>query len=257
MALTPPFFFGPGRSQMENGLDLLIRLQLLDREIERNRADLDRIPQEMKIAEAENSEARGEYEAVEAGLAGVAAAQKACEKQKEEGRVRLADYRNKLLSIRTNTEYRTMLDQIKFVEQSMDDLDSRTLELMYAEDEVRGKLDAARRKWEHSRDRAERKKVLLGERSVELKASLSELESRRADLAPSLNIRLLRKYEQLRSAGKRVAVVGLVRNACGGCMTNVPPQNAVEIEQGTTYNCPICGRFVVCSGDLASPVDGE
>lgn len=235
---------------MEIGLEPLVRLQQVDAEIERVREDLDRIPQELRIADEELAEAQGEFEAFERELGEAVSGQKACEKKKAESKLLLADYRNKLLSIRTNAEYKAMLDQIRFVEQTIDDQDSRTLELMYAEDESRGRLENARMKFDRGRQRVERKRQLLGERSVDLQARLDELVAKRSEIAPAVNIRLSRKYEQLRTAGKRVAVVPLSRGACGGCMTHVPPQNAVEIEQGATYNCPICGRFVVCSFEM-------
>jgi predicted nucleic acid-binding Zn-ribbon protein len=232
---------------MESGLELLVKLQQLDAEIESVRDELERIPQELRIADEELAQARTDLDSFEEELAGIVAGQKDCERKKVESKALLTDYRNKLLSIRTNDEYRAMLGQIGFVEKQIDDLDSRTIELMYAEDEARGRLDGARTKFERSSQRTDRKKQLLTEKSAGLQASLDDLHARRAEIAPTVNIRLSRKYEQLRTAGKRVAVVQLQKGACGGCMTNVPPQNAVEIEQGATYSCPICGRFVVCS----------
>lgn len=254
---APPLSFCSERSLMDSDLDLLVRLQQVDAEIERASEDLGRIPQEVRIAEEELASSRGEYEAVEHELEQLLQGQKDCERKKADSRALLADYRGKLLQIRNNTEYRAMLDQIGFVEQAMDETDSRILELMYSEDEARAKLETARMKYDRSVQRTERKKQLLQERASELKASLGKLEARRAELAPLVGVRLGRRYEQLRGAGRRMAVVSLQRGACGGCMTNVPPQNAVEIEQGATYNCPICGRFVVCSADLEKSIHGE
>jgi predicted nucleic acid-binding Zn-ribbon protein len=124
---------------MESGLELLVKLQQLDAEIESVRDELERIPQELRIADEELAQARTDLDSFEEELAGIVAGQKDCERKKVESKALLTDYRNKLLSIRTNDEYRAMLGQIGFVEKQIDDLDSRTIELMYAEDEARGR----------------------------------------------------------------------------------------------------------------------
>ncbi|MBN1434864.1 hypothetical protein JW921_08900, partial [Candidatus Fermentibacterales bacterium] len=113
----------------------------------------------------------------------------------------------------------------------------------------REKLEEARRHHERELDRARKRKDILSRRAVELRQELESLERKREALASEINIRFLRKYEQLRASGKAEAVVGLSNGNCGGCLTVVPPQNALEIRQGILYHCPICGRFIVWSED--------
>lgn len=232
---------------MDVSLAALCRLQDIDSELDRDREELESLPRERRLVEEELTAAAGEHVRAEEARAALAEAQKHCEKEKAEARTRLAEYRTKLLSLKTNAEYRLMLDQIAFVERRMDELDSRTLELMYEDDAAREALQEAARRLDRHRERARRKLDLIEARQAELERTLEALSARRADLLPSINVRLLRKYEQLRSSGKSAAVVDLVRGACGGCLTRIPPQNAVEIGQGAGYTCPICGRFVIAS----------
>ncbi|NLP05025.1 hypothetical protein GX411_03620 [Candidatus Fermentibacteria bacterium] len=231
------------------GLRLLFALQMLDSEMDRTRSDLERIPGEMAIADKELVSAREEYAGAEKKLAEIREGQVACEKERSEATARMADYRTRQSSLKTNEEYRAMTAQIEFVRQAIDAIDVRVIELMYAEDEEKAGLEAAKRKLDRSMERVQRKKQLLEQRAEDLERALRDIESRRAALVPDINIRLLRKYEQLRASGKPNAVVQLTRCACGGCLTHVPPQHAVEIEAGTMYNCPICGRFVVSGGE--------
>jgi hypothetical protein len=238
---------GSGSGDIGLALALLVKLQMMDHELDRARADLARIPSEIAIAEEELEEAQREFSAFEKSLEAVIQSQRQCEKEKTDSRLKLAEYRNKLLSLKTNTEYKAMLDQISFVERAMDGLDSRSIELMYAEDGEREKLEAAKRKLERSRERTSKKKLILEERRADLAARIDRMQGDRAGLLPEINVRFLRKYEQLRVSGKANAVVELSRGACGGCLTNVPPQHAVEIEAGANYTCPICGRYIVCS----------
>ncbi len=241
---------------MEGSLSGLLMLQEVDLLLDRERAELAGIPGELSIVEAELAAARNDFAGVESRLADLASAQKKCESEKTEARQKLAEYRTKLLSLRTNAEYKAMLEQIAYVEKRIDDIDSRTLELMYEEDGTRGSIEDARKKLDRYSERASKKKELLAEREKTLREEVSRLEGDRTARAAEVPVRLLRKYEQLRMSGRSSAVVGLVRGACGGCHTNVPPQNAVEIGQGISYSCPICGRYVVDLDGNRGPAEG-
>ena len=118
-----------------------------------------------------------------------------------------------------------------------------------AEDEARELHSEASKRHERALERASRRREILKQRASELQSVIEELEERRAELASATSVRLVRKYEQLRSAGKSEAVVGLLNGNCGGCLTVVPAQNAVEIKNGVTYICPICGRYIVWTED--------
>ncbi len=234
---------------MDKNIEDLLCLQELDRRLDRTRDDLDRIPKEIEIHDREIQKHRDTFAGFEQSLEEVRTEQIKCTGDKEDAQKRLADYKNQLLSLKTNQEYRAMLLQISSVEQLIDDLDSRVIELMYREDETTDDIENARKVLDRSVQRAEKRKELLSVEKVELEEQTKTLIFEREESAGTVNIRFLRKYEQLRSAGKGLAVVGLIRGACGGCMTNVPPQSAVEIAQGHTFTCPICGRFVVWTDD--------
>ncbi len=241
---------------MEGSLSGLLMLQEVDLLLDREKAELAGIPGELSLVEAELAAARTEFENVESRLADLASSQKKCESEKAEARQKLAEYRTKLLSLRTNAEYKAMLEQIAYVEKRIDDIDSRTLELMYEEDGARGSIEEARKKLDRYSERASKKKEFLTEREKSLREEISRLEGDRTARAAEVSVRLLRKYQQLRGSGRSSAVVGLERGACGGCHTNVPPQNAVEIGQGVSYSCPICGRYVVDLDGNRPPAEG-
>lgn len=232
-------------ADVEQTLSGLLKLQESDTMLDRAKAELAGIPGELALVESELSAARAEFSSVEAKLSELATILKKCEEEKADSRRKLAEYKTKLLSLKTNAEYKAMLEQISFVERRMDDLDSRTLETMYDEDAARKDIAEAGRKLERYSERAKRKTELLAERESVLRAEVDRLSGERSGTASAVPIRLLRKYEQLRASGRSCAVVGLVRGACGGCHTNIPPQNAVEISQGISYSCPICGRYIV------------
>ena len=234
---------------MEEALRQLVRIQKLDLDMDATERELEQIPVDLHDQDREIEALGRELASVEQRLDDVIDDQKEVASRKEESRKNLAEYKTRLTALKTNQEYRAMLSQIEYAEQTIDDLDSRAIELMYAEDEARSQLEDARRKHDRVVERALRRKSLLEERASGLESQLSELREARAEIASSASTRFVRKYEQLRKAGKGEAVVGLMNGNCGGCLTVVPPQNAVEIKNGEVYNCPICGRFIVWTDD--------
>jgi hypothetical protein len=234
---------------MEEYIEQLLDLQKLDVRLDRLREDLERIPAEIAIHERDKEKHRRSHEKVESDLREAERLRGERESEKKDNENRLVEYRKQLHDLKTNQEYRAMLRQIEHAEKRVDELESEILELLYQEEENGELIERARKKLEKSVDRCERRKRALQQERRELEEEVAGLEEQRGEIASEIRQRYLRKYQQLRRAGKGKAVVGLVRGACGGCMTNVPPQSALEIKSSKTFTCPICGRFVVWTED--------
>lgn len=234
---------------MEEYLQQLIDLQDADRKLDRLRRDLERIPDEIEAQQREVESREAEHRAAEQSLREIVEEQEECERRKEELIAKLAEYKNQLLKLKTNEEYRAMLEQIAYTESKIDEMDSRILELMYSQEEAETELEESRKRMERAVQRSRKRIDLLREEQRELQEDVRCRTEERDGLAELIRPRYLRKYDQLRTAGKGQVVVGLLHGACGGCRTNVPPQSAVEIKGGAVFTCPICGRFVVWTED--------
>lgn len=234
---------------MKEDLKRLLQMQDIDSRIDRVQSEMDEIPREKLIHERELEKQQKEFLKEEKKLEGVREASSSCESEKKMTEEKLAEFKNKLLEMKTNEAYRAMLEQIKYAENKLGELDSRIIEHMYEEEEAEACLDDARKVWERNRKRFEKRQEILDGQLEVLKENMEELRAQRQEAALQMSKRLLDKYEQLRSSGKGLVVVGLQDGNCGGCLTNIPPQTAVEISQGSTFICPICGRFVVWTED--------
>lgn len=240
---------------MEERIAKLMDLQNLDRKLDRTRADLDSIPGEMMIHRKEMDAHENSLTQFETALESCRKSQSSLKSEQQDFRTRVSEYRTKLLSIRTNDEYRAMLKQIDYALGRIDDMDTGLLELMEEEENLEGRLEKARRDLERYRSRYESRCEMLSGRRHQLESQLDRLTREREAAASRVDLKLLRKYEQARNSGRQEIVVGLKSGACGGCLTNVPPQNGVEIRGGCTFDCPMCGCFVVWTDD--SSLSGE
>ncbi len=234
---------------MEEPIKRLLLLQETDRKLDRVKADMEAIPRELQVHRREIEEHRLRFRGVEEALESNRAGQEALKAEQQELRSRVAEYRTRLLSIKTNDEYRAMLKQIDYALGKVDDMDTALLEAMEAEDEARAEVEKAGRELERYERRYEARKEMLEGKAAQLETELSALEAEREVVASSIDVRYYRKYRQARRSGRPEIVVGLRGGACGGCLTNVPPQNGVDIKGGNTFLCPMCGSFVVWTED--------
>ncbi|MCD4848707.1 MAG: hypothetical protein K8R76_11025 [Candidatus Aegiribacteria sp.] len=234
---------------MNDDLKKLISLQEIDSRIDRVSAEMEEIPREKRIHEREIKLQRSDYENEKKKIEEISKMNRGSSDEKEKSLKELADFKNKLLEMKTNEAYRTMLEQIKYSENKISELDIKLLELMYEEESAEENLKETKRIWERNEERFKKRQNILDGQLEVLEENIRELRNDREKIKSDISIRLLDKYEQLRSAKKGNVIVGLNRGACGGCLTNLPPQTAVEINQGLAFTCPICGRFVIWMDD--------
>ena len=84
---------------------------------------------------------------------------------------------------------------------------------------------------------------IIGETEKEEQEYRAEAEGAREKVDP----RLLASYERIRRNYRNgLAVVAIVRDACGGCYNAIPPQRQSEIKQRKKIIvCENCGRILV------------
>ena len=234
---------------MNDELKKLISLQEIDSRIDRMSTEMEEIPREKRIHERENKSQRSDYENEKKKIEEIKEINQKTSAEKENTVKELAEFKNKLLEMKTNEAYRTMLVQIKYAENKISELDVKQLELMYEEESSEENLKEAQRIWERNEERFQKRQNILDGQLEVLEENIREFRNEREGIKSDISVRLLDKYEQLRSADKGNVIVGLNKGACGGCLTHLPPQTAVEINQGLVFTCPICGRFVIWMDD--------
>lgn len=141
-------------------------------------------------------------------------------------------------------EIEHLTKQIKETRRENDDLSERGVVLDEQIGERMSALDAKQKELKE----IESETV---QREQELKAARVEQEGQ---LAP----RLAKGYNRIRNNSRNgLAVVGVVRGACGGCFNRVPPQQQLEIRMGEKLIvCEYCGRLLVDTQSL-EPADGQ
>jgi predicted nucleic acid-binding Zn-ribbon protein len=230
---------------MEDNPELLMGLQDLDGRIDRLTREMEEIPREKRIHEKEMESHREAFERERNRSVSLAKLKDQATAERDATLVHMAEFKTKLLEMKTNEAYRAMVQQIRYAENKIGELDIRMLELMYEEETVAKDLEDARRTFERNSARTMKRSEILDGQLEGMKERMAELQSERERASSLIGQRLLDRYERVRKSGKGLVVVGLLNGSCGGCHTNVPPQTVVEISQGKFFQCPICGRYII------------
>jgi len=234
---------------MEEFIARLLDLQDLDRKIDRLQADIESIPAELSIHRKDMNGHMSRFTNFEDKLKSISERQTKLTSDRSDNQTRIADYKSRLLSLKTNEEYSAMLKQIAHAEEMIDQIDNLIIEAMYQEDEATESLEKAKKERDRSVSRSEARETKLEQRLAQLEEEMKALSEQRAQAALRVDQKYLRRYEKARQSGHREAVTGIRGGACGSCLTKIPAQSAGEIRGGITFSCPICGSFVVWTED--------
>jgi predicted nucleic acid-binding Zn-ribbon protein len=161
------------------------------------------------------------------------------------GQEALKRTRERLFEVKTNKEYQSMLKEIETFEGKNSRLEDEVISLLDELDHLETALKTREEDLEAQRRRYEEEKTRM---EAELDSLTGELEVcvRKSDeLKKDIPADILRKYEQIKSVGRGVAVVAVWKEVCDGCHMSIPPQLYNELQKSVTLiTCPNCNRII-------------
>lgn len=167
------------------------------------------------------------------------------DKQLQMGQETLKRTRERLLEVKTNREYQSMLKEIETSETKNSHVEDEIISLLEQldvfEKEVKTKeadLDEQRRRYEEDKAKMAKELNSIAE-ELDICARKSE------EIRKKIPAELLRKYEQIKSATRGVAVVSVWKEICDGCHMSIPPQLYNELQKSNVLiTCPSCSRII-------------
>ena len=227
-------------------LELLMQLQRIDSQL----ADLESIkgdlPNQVKRLNLELTENELQHQTFE---------KKLDDYRKETGMTELeikvlegkqTKYKNQLYEVKTNREYDAVTHEIESVKIEISKKESRILELMEATEGTQKALKETLDQIGRLKNEYQLKNEDLEKKQAATEREVIALKDKRDKVVRFIEPKILSGYERIRNAKNGLAIVPVVRNACGGCHKTLPPQKVLEIrEMDTLYLCEVCGRMLV------------
>ncbi|MDO9577258.1 MAG: C4-type zinc ribbon domain-containing protein [Candidatus Cloacimonadales bacterium] len=231
---------------MKHELEVLIEMQNCDDIIGEKEILMQTLPQELSslIQNLESAEAKLDKTLKE--LDENLKTQKLKELDIKVNKERIDKYKNQLLAIQTNKEYKALNSEVSHLEAKNTSIDDGLIELMEEEANIRAKKQNALAVQKKASDELKANEEKLKQKITEVEKEITQIREKRNDLASNLPHSMVKRYAALIKTKNRKAVVYNDNGTCSGCHYMIRPQQLIEINHGEhVVNCENCGRMLV------------
>ncbi len=165
----------------------------------------------------------------------------------KEAEALIKKYEEQQNNVRNNREYESISKELEYQQLDIQLSEKRIREATAKSEEIAAKIAAAQQRLEERKSDLVAKKEELQTIVEETQKEEETLLKRSADCEGLIEDRLLVAYKRIRkNARNGLAVVGINRDACGGCFNKIPPQHQLDIcTHKKIIVCEYCGRILV------------
>ncbi len=227
-------------------MEALIALARIDRDGHAIHDRLEAIPGRIARVEEEGARLRAEIERSEQELEEARKKRRGLEQEALDLASRMGADASKLNVIRNNVEYQAMLKQIADAKARKTAVENAALELMEREEELGRRLASDRKRVEAELGELAQERTALNEERSRQEAALAATNAERRRLLGELDPEVRGRYERLARGKRGLAVVPVVKGACGGCFEALPPQrvNEARLAERLVF-CDGCSRILI------------
>lgn len=231
---------------MTEQLALLIELQKAESAAGRIQTRKRDIPLQMEELEKEFSALGAIVDAQREQLEALKKHRREKDTQLQTGQETLKRTRERLLDVKTNKEYQSILKEIETLEGKTSRMEDEIISLLDELDRLETAVKAKEEELNASRQRFEEQKADLARELNSLEEELTGCLRKGDGIKGKIPAGLLRKYEQIKGIRRGLAVVSVWKEVCDGCHMSIPPQlyNELQKSKTTLHTCPNCNRIL-------------
>lgn len=230
---------------MKDQLKLLVDLQTIDLDIDRNEQAMQDIRSQVEGHENIQSKLIADLDNQRVELKETIALKAQREEELREAEERSARSKERLMNVSSTKEYNALEKEIE---------------------QLRRKAEETREQLDHIRDAIELRETAIVEKEEkisqlkqEIKAAnkeadermkklgkqLSDIQKHRNRARETVKRGILRRYDFIRQRRGGTAITSATDGACTGCFMRLPPQQYIELQRGNTLvSCPSCQRIL-------------
>lgn len=164
-------------------------------------------------------------------------------------RAAIKKYEQQRNNVKNNREFDSLSKEIEYKELESQHAEKLINDATKALVTVKETLEALKQELKVREEDLVAKKKELETIAKETEKEEEALKKEAKGYQEKIDARMLAAYEKVRSnARNRLAVVTVVRGACGGCFNKITPQREIDIEESKKIVvCEYCGRILVSS----------
>jgi predicted nucleic acid-binding Zn-ribbon protein len=242
---------------MNADLKHLIRIQSIDISIQEVRVRIEKFPAVSKKLDERLKDAHSGLESAREKLKSNLAARKKLEVDAGGQQAKISKYREQMLAVKTNEEYKALQKEIGHAEAAVRGFEDEILNLMEAYEllQKEAKDSEARLTVDQQAVNVDRK-LLEEENKKDQSALDAYLQERRLVETALSDDTLLTRYERVRKARGGIAVAAAADYICGVCKVRIRPQVFQEIRKNDKLiACDACQRILYDPGNMDHPFE--
>ena len=229
---------------MNPDLEKLIELQATDAEVQRLQAEIAMLPRRVTEIETKLADARAVVEKAKSAMKANDAGRRKLEGEIQAQQQKISKYRDQSLEVKTNEQYKALLQEIKFAEDQIRACEDRILEGMIGTEDLEKKLKAAEAELKAETAEIEREKAEARGVTAKDEAELAEWNAKRDGLRKGISPQHLAYYDRV--AGVRKTALAEARDhKCSACQVMLRPQTYNEVRTNEQIiACDSCQRLL-------------
>jgi uncharacterized protein len=226
-------------------IENLVRLQKVDDEIRALETRLAAIPKEIEALQKEIATERDNLDQATTAVAEGQKAQRAHEAKLSTAEEKVKKYKDQLMTVKTNDEYRVMQHQIEVATKEVSDVEDEILRDFDAVKELEQKKRTRQAELEKGQKEISALEKELETERTRLEGQASERRGAREILLREIPEDLLGDYERIARTRGGIAVAEAVDERCQVCMVRMRPQVFQDLRVGgKILHCESCRRIL-------------
>ncbi len=241
---------------MNSDLKQLIRLQAIDLSIQELRTRVDKFPSISKALDEKLKHSQAAVEGVKEKSKSNQGSRKKLETEIGSLETKISKYRDQMMGVKTNEEYRALQHEIEHAQQAIRKIEDDILNLMLDAETAQTDLKTAEGQLKQDQERVHSERKQLEE---ENKRDLSALDSylkERKEIESGVSSDLFSRYERVRKHRGGIGVAAARNEVCEICQVRIRPQVFQEIRKNDQIiACDACQRILYFPENLDHPFE--
>ncbi len=229
---------------MLQDLQNLMELQVADKEILRLKQEVAALPKRVAVIEEKLAATKAKLEKAKAAAKADEATRKKHETAILDAQTKISKYKDQSLAVKTNDQYKALMQEIQFAEQEIRSNEDKILDLMVNAESRDKDVKAAEAELKAETAEIEKEKEDARQRTAEDEKLLAEWNGKRNTMRAGVNPDILRHYERVMKF--RGSGISEVRDQkCMACQVMLRPQTYNDVRSGQKIiECESCQRLL-------------
>ena len=229
---------------MKEQLQLLMRLQDIDIQVDQQEAILEQLPQELQEMARNLVSLRHEISETQEKMASIEIELQTKESELTVEQEKIKRSERRLLNIKNIKEHEALSREIRLGKKVAGEIEEILLDLMNRFEQLKKALEKKQAEYSDCENTLVNKKTQSEKILLDATKALESLKAEQQKLAENVNKEHYKRYTMVRKQ-RGNAIAEMVNGSCGGCHIAIPPQMGLQVLRQLEFiYCPNCHRIL-------------